>query len=241
MKKNSKILLLLDFDGTLAPIVDNPHKAALPPRTKSWLKTLLNRKNIKVGIVTGRALADVQKRVGLKGVIYAANHGMEIHAGGRLLLNKGKKFCRSIAKLEKELFRTLKNVPGVIIEMKGASLSVHYRKVRSASKQRWVIAQTQQVLRGRLRKNGLHLATGKMVLEVRPRGHWNKGKASLWILRHLAAGYLPVYFGDDMTDEDAFSALRTRGVTILTGKPRKTAAKYRLRSFSPHAASRYFR
>lgn len=241
MNKDQKILLLLDFDGTLSPIVDDPHKAMLPPKTKRWLRTISKQKNFMVGIVTGRSLSDIQKRVGLKELIYAANHGLEIHARGRLLLNKGRKFCRPIAALERKLLQNLALVPGVIVEMKGASLSVHYRKVKSKFLQQQVMEQARRVLRGQLRKNSLQLTSGKMVLEVRPRQHWNKGKAALWILHNLAAGHLPVYVGDDVTDEDAFSVLRPLGITILVGKNRKTVAQYRMRAFSPNAMSRYLR
>lgn len=232
MKKTSKTLFLLDFDGTLSPIVDDLHKAVLPPRTKQWLKKMQKQKDIKVAIVTGRSLSDIRKRVGMKGIIYAANHGMEIEVGGRLVLNKGKKFFKAIAEIEKKIIQAVASVSGVIVEMKGSSLSVHYRKVKSVARQRWVIARTRRALRGQLQKNGLQLTRGKMVLEVRPRQYWHKGKAVLWIWRHYAVGHLPIYIGDDVTDEDAFSALRSRGITILVGKPRKTAAQYRMRLFS---------
>lgn len=241
MTTNSKILLLLDFDGTLSPIVANPHKAALPARTKHWLKSLLKQRHIKTAIVTGRALPDIQKRVGLKGLIYAANHGLEIWADGQLLLSKGKKFLHPIMAIEARVRQELSKVPGIIIEMKGTSLSIHYRMVKSAALQKYVITQTKRALRGQLRKNGLQLTAGKKVLEVRPRQFWNKGKAALWIWRHLAPKALPIYVGDDTTDEDAFSALRPYGVTILIGRPRKTAAQYRMVKFSSRTLNRYLR
>lgn len=241
MTINSKILLLLDFDGTLSPIVSNPNKATLPARTKQWLKSLLKEKHIKTAIVTGRALPDIQRRVGLKGLIYAANHGLEICNDGQTLLSKGKKFLRPIAAIEARVRRELSTVPGIIIEMKGTSLSIHYRMVKSTALQKHVITQTKRLLRGQLRKNGLQLTAGKKVLEVRPQLFWNKGKAALWIWRHLAPNALPIYVGDDTTDEDAFSALRPYGITILIGRPRKTAARYRMLTFTPQALSRYFR
>lgn len=230
MKNSHKVLLLLDFDGTLSPIVDDPQKAILPHQTRRWLQSLLKKRNIKVGIVTGRSLLDIRKRVALKGLIYAANHGMEIFAGGRMRLSKGKKFLRPIRDIEERLLKALSDIPGVSVEMKGASLSIHYRKVKAVALQKQVISKVKRVTRGLLRKNGLQLTSGKMVVEVRPQRYWNKGCAALWIWRHLAAGYFPVYIGDDVTDEDAFLALRPHGVTIVIGNPRKTAAHYRMKT-----------
>lgn len=241
MIKEQNILLLLDFDGTLAPIVADPHQAALPRHTKLWLKRLLKQKCIKIGIVTGRALPDIQKRVGLKGLIYAANHGMEIASDGRVVLNKGSSFSSPIMAIGRKLQQELAGIPGVIIEKKGTSLSIHYRKVKSTLLQKQVIALVRRVTRGQLRKNRLQITSGKKVVEVRPHRFWNKGKAALWILHNLAKGYRPIYIGDDVTDEDAFHALRSRGITIKIGKTQNTAAQYRMPSFSPQTLSRYFR
>ena len=77
-----------------------------------------------------------------------------------------------------------------------------------------------------LEKYGLQLTRGKMLMEVRPALHWNKGKAVLWIWRRLAPKYVPFYIGDDVTDEDAFSALRPYGITVRIGRKTASHAQY---------------
>jgi trehalose-phosphatase len=84
------------------------------------------------------------------------------------------------------------------------------------------------------RKNEIKIHAGKKVLELRPPGEWDKGKAALWLLRkheilHGKGNVLPVYIGDDSTDEDAFEALKNKGITVLVGSPRKfSTAQYYL-------------
>jgi trehalose-phosphatase len=120
----------------------------------------------------------------------------------------------------------LASVPGVLVQDKRFAVAVHYRQV-AADRIAEIEAAVERTLSScpDLRKTG-----GKKVLELRPAVEWDKGQAVLWLLRALdleTEEVVPVYLGDDTTDEDAFRALHDRGVTALVARtPRPTAAGY---------------
>lgn len=218
------IILFLDFDGTLSPIVRDPKDAILPPDIKHWLRTLSRRNDVKIGIVTGRSLADIKRRVGLKKLIYAANHGMEIFYNGKYLLRKGRFYKKPINLLANDLRDSFSDISGVIVENKGLSVAVHFRKTNA--KQRTTVKRiVTKLSKPFLKKYKLQLTSGKMILEIRPAKFWNKGDAVLWMWRKLAPKYAPIYVGDDMTDEDAFLAIKPCGLGIRIGKTRNSHAR----------------
>lgn len=219
------VFLFLDFDGTLSPIAKNPNDAVLPFYIKKWLRELSRGKKVKIGIVTGRALPDIRRKVGLKNIIYAANHGMEIFHNGKHLLRMGHAYKKPLQMLACELRESLSDVSGVVVENKELSVAVHFRMVgvRSRVHVKKVVKKLSEFY---LKKYKLQLTAGKMILEIRPAKIWNKGRAVLWVWRKLAPQYTPVYIGDDATDEDAFKALRPYdSVTIRIGMKRRTHAK----------------
>ncbi|MDP2167565.1 MAG: trehalose-phosphatase [Thermodesulfovibrionales bacterium] len=223
-----KLMLFLDFDGTLSPIVKNPEEAVIKDKVKGWLKRLSEDKNNKIAIVTGRSLKDIIKKVGLKDVIYASNHGMEVYYGGRFLLRKATDIRRPLKRLERELTIKLSGIPDIFIENKGLSLAVHLRRVENQYHKE-VKRIVNITVESWLKRYKLQLTGGKMLIEVRPLS-WDKGKAVLWIWKRLAPKHLPVYVGDDVTDEDAFSALKPYGITIRIGRWRKSNAEYSVSS-----------
>src|SRR3990167_9254643 len=167
MKRIRGIILFLDFDGTLSPIVDNPLDAAIPDDISAWVRRLSQKKKIKIGIITGRSMQDVRKKVGLKNVIYAANHGMEVYYKGRFILRKGRAYRRPLALIAKSLIKELSAIPDIYVENKGLSVAVHLRRVKR-NYYRKVKDIVKTTVKPWLKKYNLQLTRGKMLMEVRP-------------------------------------------------------------------------
>jgi trehalose 6-phosphate phosphatase len=223
------IAFFLDLDGTLAPIVDRPDKVLLPPTTRRVLDRL-SRDHL-LCLVSGRGLEDLKDRVGLQRAYYAADHGHRLVGppDSAVALEIGGEHRGRLHAAAAELEGLLATVPGALVESKGLSLSVHYRLVAPDSR-RLVSRAVKRVSES---FSDLSLTQGKMVYELRPPGDWNKGRATLWLLQRLAMkphDSCPLCVGDDLTDEDMFSAIDGWGIGVLVGTPgRRTRARYRLR------------
>ncbi|MEX2240466.1 MAG: trehalose-phosphatase [Burkholderiales bacterium] len=220
------LALFLDYDGTLSPIVERPEDAVLAPETREVLQRLARRH--PVAIVSGRDLEDVRRRVGLPEVHYAGCHGFEI-AGprGNRVHGAAAAAAPQLAAAADQVARDTHDLPGVQLERKRFTLAVHYRRARDAD----VPAVRDAVARAQARHPALRVTSGKKVFELQPDVDWDKGRAVLWLIETLGLeDALPVYIGDDVTDEDAFRALAHRGVGIAVQEaPQPTAAQYTLR------------
>ena len=220
-------ILFLDYDGTLTPIVARPELALLDEAVRHTLAALAKR--CPVAIVSGRDRADVQRLVGIDGLIYAGSHGFDISGPG-LSTEHGAAYLPDLADAETELRRSLNPIRGALLERKKYSLAVHVRGLPPDA----AVAVEAVVDATVSRHARLRRGTGKMVFELLPRLDWHKGKAVLHILDALpfpGAEVLPIYIGDDRTDEDAFAALAGHGVGILVAESvRPTAAYYTLRN-----------
>lgn len=223
-------VVFLDYDGTLTPIVARPELAVLAEEMRRTVRTLAAR--CPVAIVSGRDRTDVQGRVGIKGLIYAGSHGFDIAGPPGMDLNyeHSQGFLASLDRAEHEFRRSLSGIAGARVERKKFSIAVHFREAPPQCE-----ARLEPVVDAVLRRcPELRKGLGKKVFELRPAVDWHKGKAVLWLLD--AMGYagtdaLPVYIGDDVTDEDAFSAVAGRGLGIVVAEvPRETTAGYRLKS-----------
>jgi trehalose-phosphatase len=222
----SHLAIFLDFDGTLAPIVESPRLAQLPLGTRATLERLARRGDCTLGVVSGRSLDDVRRRVGIDGLIYAGNHGLEISGGGLHFDEPTAVALKTdVGGAVGVLAPLLGRVEGALVEPKGLTASVHYRRVDAADRD-----EVERVVRRVVPEDHptLVVVAGKMVWEVRPRVVWNKGKAVGWIRERLGLGQaLTFYLGDDRTDEDAFAQVG-RFVTARVGPPQPTRAGYRL-------------
>lgn len=224
-------ILLLDYDGTLSPIVQAPELAVLPADTAALLRSL--SKFFKVAVISGRSLINVKKLVGLKGIYYAGNHGLEIDGPGAKLIRHEAKLARPvITEICEKLQEGVRGIKGAIVEDKGLTASVHFRLVKGEG-----LRRLKSIFRDTVEpfvNTGLvRVTSGKKVFEIRPNVDWNKGKAAVWIINSVDPNgkLVPIYIGDDRTDEDAFLALKKKGITILVTKnPRKSNAKFFLRN-----------
>lgn len=224
-----KPAFFLDFDGTTAPLASRPEQAKMPQAVREVLAELAA--DHVVCIVSGRDLADLRRKVDLPTVYYAGDHGYRIAGppGSGVELEVGGLEERlALETASYELERRLHTIEGVVIEAKGASLSVHYR----------LVAEDQRPLVERIVREvvdstpGLRLTAGKLVHELRPHLPWDKGRAVLWLLGRLRLHrdlVCPLCVGDDLTDEDMFVAVRGWGVSVIVGEgPGPTKAHYRL-------------
>lgn len=216
IQETQNLFLFLDYDGTLTPIVSLPELAYCPPEVKRHLEELRDLPNVHLAIVSGRSLEDLRGKVGMLGIIYVGNHGLEIEnpdGSHRKILPSVR--IRELKRITRNLQNSLREIPGILFEEKGPILSVHYRNVPEK-----FIARIPQVLKEEVQqwRNRWEMASGKMVWEIRPKVDFHKGKAVREILNTFPSqGLLAIYLGDDQTDEDAFRVLKGQGISVFIG------------------------
>lgn len=206
----------LDYDGTLTPIVSRPEDAVMSEAMRGVVKELAS--HCRVSIVSGRDKRDVQHFVKLEELVYAGSHGFDISGpGGMQMQNEeGKTYLPLLDQAQEKLNSLLSEIRGSQVERKKFSIAIHYRNAAEDD-----VPRIQQVVE-EVHKQfpAFRRGFGKKVFELQPNIEWDKGKAVLWLIDHLDLnrdGVLPFYIGDDLTDEDAFKAVRDRGVGILVG------------------------
>lgn len=227
--RDRRLAVFLDFDGTLAPIVDRPELAGIDTPTRNAVDRLARL--CTVAVVSGRDVDDVRARAGINGIYYAGSHGFDIVGPGGLHQQhaKGVEALPALDAAESGLRSAVAAIDGALVERKRFSIATHYRLVAESD---WpaVESAVDQALR---RHPGLRKGHGKKVFELQPDIDWDKGAAVHWLLQKLGLDtpdVLPIYIGDDVTDEDALRALAGRGLGIVVlDQPRPTAAQYRLR------------
>ncbi len=226
-----QVLLLLDYDGTLSPIVARPELAVLPSETRQALAGLADHPRFRVGVVSGRGLSDLEERVDLPGIIYAGNHGMEITFPEDSFTHpQAARLHPVLQNAAGELRERLHRHPGVIVEDKGLTLSVHYRQASPESVPE--IRRDFDEVISAAPPEDVRVTQGKMVLEVRPNIDWGKGQAIGKIRETAALDALPIFFGDDLTDEEGFQVVQDAGgIAVFVGPARQpTRAAYRVDS-----------
>ncbi|KAJ1412843.1 Trehalose-phosphatase [Sesbania bispinosa] len=246
--KGKQIVMFLDYDGTLSPIVDDPDRAFMSDSMRRTVRKLA--RYFPTAIVTGRCRDKVYNFVRLAELYYAGSHGMDIKGPTRdskynkdktaeaVLFQPASEFLPMIDEVYEKLVEKTKSTPGARVENNKFCLSVHFRCV---DEKKWseLAQQVKSVLKDYPK---LRRSQGRKVLEIRPDIKWDKGKALEFLLESLGFAncndVFPVYIGDDKTDEDAFKKLRDRGqgLGILVSKfPKDTTASYSLQE--PNEAS----
>ena len=227
--KDKEVVLFFDYDGTVTPIVSHPKDAHLSEAMRNTLIKLSNQ--CTLAVISGRGLNDIKSRIGIKGIYYSGSHGYEIEGPSiKMEYEPALEFVKIFDDLEKELSKKLQDVDGVLVERKKFSIALHYRNV-SENEVELVEKAADESLRKypKIRKS-----YGKKVYELQPALEWNKGKALEWLMKELhieKRGSKIIYIGDDITDEDAFSAIKTYGIGILVeSETRTTGAQYKLKN-----------
>lgn len=230
--KGRQLAILLDYDGTLTPIVRRPEDAILSESMRTLLSRLAER--CTLAIVSGRDRQDVQNMVRVPSLIYAGSHGFDIQGPAiHMEHDEAQKSLHDLDRSESILRQRLQPIPGCRVERKRFAIAIHYREVEDDQH----VSQIEQIVDEirdefqTLRKMG-----GKKIFELQPDVPWNKGQAVLWItnaLDLLRPEVALIYIGDDVTDEFAFEVLRSQesGVGILVGEPNERShASYYLRN-----------
>lgn len=219
--------VFLDYDGTLTPIVARPELAVLSDQTRSAIHRLAGL--CTVAVISGRDRAEVARLVGLDELVYAGSHGFDISGPGGLEKQheQANEYLAPLARAETRLTKALASLEGIIVERKRYAIAVHYRLV-DPSKAAGIEAVVDRAVEDE--KPLLHKTGGKKIFEIRPNLPWDKGRAVLWLLETLGldrSDVLPIYIGDDETDEDAFRALKNTGLGIVVADaPQNTSAQY---------------
>ena len=224
-------MLFLDYDGTLSPIVTDPGAATLVDGAAEALESLASQ--CPVAILSGRDLADIRARVPIPGIWYAGSHGFELtEPDGTYHRNEAA--AAAVGVLERaaaELRKSLAEIPGVRVEHKRFAVAVHYREVAPEHVGE-IVSATHKLGQ----RDGLRVTNGRMLVELRPDIDWDKGTTLAWIRDRIdpTGSLLPIYIGDDLTDEDAFDAVQFDGIGIVVRHDedgdRKTAARFSLQS-----------
>lgn len=227
------LALFLDFDGTLVPFHSDPAQVSLPADARGILTRLVRRPNTLVTIVSGRAVEDLGSRIGLDGIVYAGNHGLEISRPDHTWVLPEAELARpAIEACGRRLERRLRGIPGAWLQNKGLTLTVHYRHTPAAFVERVRDVVFEETGQAPERRIAVYL--GAYAFEVRPDARWDKGAAVRRILIETfgdawATEVQAVYIGDDWADEDAFLALPESAITIKVGRqPPQTSARYRV-------------
>lgn len=211
-----RLSLFLDYDGTLTSITGRPEDACMSYQVRELMRSLAAR--YPLAIISGRSLADIRSKAGMDGIVYAGNHGLEVHSPFfTMTYDIGLQAREELEGLRAAFSGLAEKFKGVIFEDKGFTLTVHYRLLSSRSfetfKESFDAAASGALGRGHVR-----LGQSKKAFEIKANVRWDKGKAMEWLLdRPMFSGTTPLYIGDDETDKDSYRAIGTRGLSVNVG------------------------
>lgn len=223
-------LLLLDYDGTLAPSAPVPEQATLPASTRSVLWELSRHSRMTIAVISGRPLCELRRLVGVRNLTYIGRHGLQMWQEGRPAgVRMPQPFQDTVARIRSQLTSLVAEIPGALVEDRGRSVSLQYQLVPDRLERQLMGVFVRDIL-PLARSSGLTVLHRKKVIELRHRLHWTKGHAALWVMKEIhRRSVLPIYISDDRTDEDAFAMLQ-RGITIRVGAQGRSKAHYYVRN-----------
>ncbi len=233
LQGKEKILLFLDYDGTLVSFKKKPDQVKTPEKIKNILKKISDKSCFKPVIITGRTLEEIKKLIDIDDFVYAAVHGLKIKYPDKqeFIWEKAEKNKPILKKIKKQTHEEFIDEEDVFIEDKKLTVAFHYRTL-SEEKINDIVKKFVSIIKKYDKKNELNILHGSKVVEVRPRG-WDKGKAVETIIENFDnKNFLPVYLGDDTTDEDAFRFLKNKGLTVyvINNSEEDTDADYYLKN-----------
>ncbi len=216
-----EISLFLDFDGTLVDLAERPHDVIVNRALKALLADLEERLSGRLAIVSGRSIAQLDTFLGDTTIAFVGSHGAESRLAGSVIASS--KRPESLRRAEALFTSVLGGHEGMIIEAKSLGVAIHYRLDPSLEARANAMAAEFAAV------NELDVQKGKMMVEVRVSGHDKGSGIAALMQRAPFAGHMPIFLGDDVTDEAGFETCSTLGgVGILIGPPRPTTAQYRL-------------
>jgi alpha,alpha-trehalase len=228
--KETRPILFLDYDGTLTPIVSRPEEAILSDGVRQLIGDL--SRHLPLAIVSGRDLTSIRRLVGLGGVYYSGSHGFEISGPKGISMQHPEAISHldELRALGERLKDLLAEISGSQVEQKSFGIGCHYRNVSKEDTSTFF-----KIVQSELKKfPNLSIKKGKKVLDIQPGVPWDKGRAVFWLLENIQStsnNSFPIYIGDDLTDEDAFWALKGIGATIHVGPANSiTVADYYLKN-----------
>lgn len=215
--------LFLDFDGTLVELAETPDAIAVPPRLSLLLDRLRERLAGRLAIISGRSLADLDNHLPRSRIACSGSHGLEL----RLADSDTSPFTipPGLAGAQAKVRTFAETKEGLVVEEKPGGIALHYRRIPEAER------EVRAYIEALAEQRGLAVQNGNMVSELKASSA-TKGDALRTLMsKPPFAGAIPLFAGDDLTDEDGFAAARELGgAGILVGPERDTAACYRLGS-----------
>ena len=223
----SRLVLFLDFDGTMVPIAPQPQHARMSKRMKRTVERLGRR--VPIAIVSGRPINDLRRILGLRQIHYIGMHGFSYATHGKRPSWLAPRPPRRIVRQWKTALEAVaKKVRGAWVEDKGIAVALHDRQVAAQDRRR-LRRHALGAMQDWLRRNQVRLLRGKRIMEVLPPTRCDKGTAVMWLLqKSWARSRVPVYIGDDTTDIPALDFVARSGIAVQVGS-------------IPHARKTYLR
>ena len=233
VKKHATKILILDFDGTLAPIRTHPQKANITIKTRNLLQKLSKKRGFYIAILSGRKLQDLKAKIKLPNIIYAGNHGIETEIYGKIYTFPiSNKIQSSISEIAKKLGKIIAKFDKAFIEDKGSVLALHYRLVHKRNIHKLLI-RFDKIIKPYIKNSAVSVTPGKMVYDICPNINWHKGDFAKFVVKmHTTLSKtkpLVIFIGDDKSDENVFEKLKG-AICIKVGTCiSSTKAKYSLK------------